>query len=279
MTDEQRSKAKLIAKLLNMHQHQGGSEAESLAAFQKAQMLIEKFNIEEAIINEELAALQEGEVEKDEPITKKTVYNRKKGKMPTWILRLANGVAFVNRCKYWYSSSRYHGSIGAAGTESNLEAFSLQMPFLVSEVDRLYQEEKPGWLDRGEGRRWANSFRLGCASRIGERLKEGMKQAQEEMKEKAKSREERYHIAMEEGDTQALIELDQEPKYALATINTALAKLTNERKRATEWANKNLGLRRGSARNFYGTSSSAYSAGHKAGGRARLKGPKGRING
>jgi len=280
-------KIELVQKMLNQASCPGATAAESEAFMGKAQEWIEKYNITQAM----LYAESEAPVS-DEPILKKTVYERTKvdnygnvtkaGKMPTWMLTLASGAAYANRCRHWYSSSRYHANVSAAGTEANLQTFELIMPFLVSEVNRLYKEEKPTWLGRGEGKRWATSFRNGCASRIAARLREARRNVAEAMKAEAgMSHADRYRIAMEANDTDAILALDKEgPKkqeFGLACVETALAKLDNDETRAKDWVKDNMKFRKGNARNHYGSNTSAYHAGHKAGSRANINAPKGRI--
>lgn len=265
------------------------SEEEALSAMGKAQEMIERFNITEAMLKE--AAEEENDT--PEPIKRDTVYDRKKGKMPTWILALAGGVTRANRVVHWYSSSRYHGTISGCGTETNLESCKLLMPFLVGEVDRLYQEEKPSswqlarmareWCtsERGAGKRWATSFRNGCALRIAQRLREAKKQAAEAMKAEADP----YKAAIATGDVDAILELDKappaNPKFALAKVETALARLEDDHKRTREWYSENMApnMRKGSSRNWSGTAYNGYSAGRAAGNRANIRGPKGQIKG
>lgn len=265
----------IIKKLLNQASCPGATSAEAEAFMGKAQQMIEQFNISQAM----LAEAEPGDAPAE--IKSRVVYKRKKGKMPTWVLTLARGVADANRCHHWYSSSHYHGSISAAGTEDNLTTFELAMPFLVGEVDRLYKEEKPGWLDRSQGKRWATSFRNGASSRIAQRLREAIQKAEQEMR--AQTPEERYKRALEAGDNDTILAMDREklPKneFALAKVETALAKLEDDKKRADEWVKENITFGRGHARNHYGTSSAGFRAGRAAGNRASLSGPKGRIGG
>jgi hypothetical protein len=231
-----------------------------------------------------------GETERA-PIIRKVVYNRGGSKMPTWLLNLANGVARANRCKHWYCAHRglrYAGVKGtsyieAAGTETNLERMELLIPWLIGEIERLLQEEKPSWLTRGEGRRWANSFRLGAASTIRSRLIEAQKKAQEEMKEECRSPQEKYQKAIEEGDTETIIEMDKQgigtSKYSLVKVETALALLKDEAARTEAWVKENMKFGRGSHRSYYGSNSAAFSSGRAAGKRADIGGPRGRIKG
>jgi hypothetical protein len=252
----------------------------------QAQMLMERFNIEQTILDE--MEEEEERAKGPEPIIKKVVYERKGIKMPTWVLSIAGAVATANRCNYWYCAGKRYARvrktgnayIEAAGTASNLEAMELIMPWLCNEVERLKTEEQPYGLTKGEGRKWANEFKLGCASKISGRIMEARKEAAEKMKEEARTYEERYRIAMEDGDNETILELDKQSKtqYALATINTALAKLNEDEKRTNEWVAQNIKFGRGNARNF-GRGGAAFQAGRRAGKRANIGGPRGRING
>jgi len=281
MTEDLKKRISTIQKLLNQAQCPGATAAEAEAFMGMRQKFIEKYNITEAMIQAEAQRQAVDQGQEATPIISKTVYERNKGKMPSWILFLANGVAFANRCSHYYSSSRYHGYIGAYGTEGNLESFKMLMPWLIGEVDRLYQEEKPSWLDRSQGRRWATSFRNGCANRIAQRLRKARREAAAEMKAEAKmTTEERYKLAMDAGDMDAIQALDRQDhsqnQFALAKVETALAKLDDDEKRTKEKFNSRK-WRKGGGRNLYGTSSAGFSAGSAAGNRANISGSKGWI--
>ena len=300
MTTETKTDPKLakriatVQKLLNQSSCPGATAGESELFYRQAQVLIEKFNISEAMLDEE-----DNRKKGNEPIVKQIVFQRTKidkygnvvkiGNMPTWILTLSRGVSKANRCRHWYVSqraSRFSAArayIEAAGTAANLKTFDLTMPFLVGEVDRLYQEEKPSWLNRSEGKRWGNSFRNGCATRIAQRLREARAEAAKAMKDDASvTQEDRYKLALADGDTEALLALDKEDpnkqQFALARIESALIRLDKDEARADEWVDTNMNLGKGTARNHYGSDSSAYSAGHAAGSRASINAPKGRIS-
>jgi len=263
---------------------------ESASCLAMAQSLMEKHNIEEIVLQEE----EEGEEHQQTPIVRKKVYDRKaatgKTTIPTWLLNICGGAAEANRCKYWYNNRRKDSRRGwegwayieAAGTESNLYKMELLIPWLVGEVERLWKEEKPSYLSKSEGRRAACSFRLGASQTIRSRLIQAKKEAQEEMKKEAMVPEEKYKLAMENGDMDTIMEMDRnpeasKPKYALARITTAIAILQEEEKRTHEWVKENMKFRRGVARNFTGSSWNSYNAGRKAGQRANISGPKGRI--
>jgi hypothetical protein len=266
----------IVRKLLTQASHPGTGCAEAEAFMGKAQEMIERFNINQAMLAEDDPDDTPAEIER------RVIYDRKKGKMPTWILTLARGVSQANRVKHWYSSSRSHGTITAAGTADNLTTAEMLMPFLVGQVDRLYKEEKPCWLDRSQGKRWGTSFRNGCSSRVTQRLIEALQAAEKAMRaEASQTPEDLYRLAMEAGDTDAILKMDREGlkpnQFPLAKVETALARLEEDGNRAHEWVEENMKLRSGSRRNHYGTSSSGFKAGHKAGNRVTLSAPKGRI--
>lgn len=273
MTEDAEDKSKIIdrvRKLLALASNNTSIE-ESAAAAAKAQALMEKYAIIDAMVAGERQ-------DADPTITSKVIWTG--GKVPTWILQLSMGLAEVNRCKIWYHAGRrskgYNGYIKAAGTEESLAKMSVLLDWLIGEVNRLYIEDKPGIFNRGDGKKWANAFRLGASSTIVARLTEAAKQARLEMQQGGPSSE-AYRIALETADIEALMRLDAQrinrTVYLPAQVQTALVRLDNEVKLVAGWMSKNLKLNKGTPRNFQGSYEAGYRSGRKAGERADLHGP------
>jgi hypothetical protein len=218
--------------------------------------------------------LREGESQETNPnIIERTIYQS--GKVATWVLQLATGIADVNRCRVWYSS--HQGYIKAAGTQDAMDRMALLLGWLQGETDRLYQSSKPDYLDRGEGKRWANAFRLGASSTIVMRLKEAATKARREMQQGGASTEE-YRIALANADIETVMRLDAAHSTFLpARVETAIARLDNERNLVDAWMKGNLKLRKGAPRNYCGTYGEGYASGREAGKRANLSGPRGHL--
>lgn len=267
MTQDKQKIIDKVRKLLALSTSDSIGEAAAAAA--KAQELMEKHSILEAMLADEKHDTS------DPTITSKVIWNG--GKVPTWVLQLAVGIADVNRCKVWYRAGRrtkgYNGYIQAAGTAESLEKMSVLLDWLISETNRLYVEEKPDVFDRSHGKRWANAFRLGASSTIIARLQEAAKQARLEMQRGGPSSEE-YRRAIEMADIETLMRLDASRKvYLPAMVQTALVRLDNEVKFVHAWVAKNLKLGKGTPRNYQGSYEAGYRTGRKAGERASLHGP------
>lgn len=272
MSDDKQRIIERVRKLLALaSEKKNDSIEEAASAAAKAQELMEKYSIEEAML---------GDGSKPDPdITKRVIWQgggEQSGKIATWLIQLASGICEVNRCRMWHRSMRQGrpGCITACGTADNIDRVQMMLNWLVSEVDRLYIEERPGFLDRSQGKRWGNAFRLGASSTIIKRLHEAMKKARDEMQNNtgAMTPEDanRYRLAIEQGDIETVLKMDSMRKrYLPAMVQTAIAKLDSEMDRVNLWVSKNQKLRT-QKRNFKGTYEAGYKTGQKAGERARL---------
>ena len=104
-----------IQKLLTQASCPGATAAEAEAFMGKAQQLIERYNISQTMLQAEQDH-QRG----DEPIIQEVVYDRAKGKMPTWMMSLLHGISDANRCQWWYNSSKTHCNVTGIGTVASL---------------------------------------------------------------------------------------------------------------------------------------------------------------
>ena len=247
-----------IKKLLNLSKAENASEAGTAGAF--AQKLMEKFNIDELILN------QSAEAPTDAPLTEKVVHEYDGPRIVAWGLNLASSLGRVNGCKIWYCNGwadARPGRIKGAGREVDLDTISYMMQYLCAEVERLCAKALRDYKSAGgsAGKTWTNSFKLGCVSTISSRLTEAQRQAREEMK----NPEVAYQKALTDGDSEKLIELDSAPKYELAVINTALAKLDARINDAEKWAEEKHGKFRKGASRAGAKNYGAFSQGQVAG--------------
>ena len=97
MTDDKQKIIDKIKKLLALATSDSIGEAAAAAA--KAQELMEKHAIEEAMLRD-----QEPNNTSTPDITSVVLWRG--GKVPSWMLQLACGIGEVNRCKVWFRSGR-----------------------------------------------------------------------------------------------------------------------------------------------------------------------------
>ena len=282
MARDRASIIETIRRLLALATSECIGEAATAAA--KAQELMERHSIQEQMVRDASTV----EADKNEPIIEKVIFsrnataegNKSKGRLPTWVVQLADGVATVNRCKTLLYSSNYSGHISGIGTEANVEKCAFLLNWLTAEVDRLYIEEKPGYMDRGEGKRWANAFRLGAAATISNRLRDAQEKMREKMRKGLPLDEEAYLAAQAKGDIETILKLDADQKqYALVRVESALVKLDAEPKRVEDWMEENLNFHKAAPRNYAGTHRDGFYTGREAGKRADITGAKGHITG
>lgn len=254
-----------VKKLMALQREGSGATVGEIAsAACMAQRLIDRFNIDE-----ECLKIQENTPAKPEDVNvvEATVFEFDGPRVLTWALNLVGALGDVNGCKVWYSSmGNYRGAKGklrGCGREADLDGIRYMMSYLTNEIERLCKDasrrerESVGSCSKT----WTNSFKLGAVSEVSHRIREDHKKMREEMRDPSIA----YRRAIECGDTQRIIELDNAPKYELAVIDNALSKLDDRKKRAEEWANKQYtkwgkGIARSGAK-----SGGAYNAGKAAG--------------
>ncbi len=145
-----------IQKLLRLANN-AGSEAEAALAATRARAMMAEHEIHEAQVSLETPA----EPRVVEPIERRFEVTKTKKKV-AWHMRLANGVARSYGARtYWMG-----GRIQMFGRLSAVQAANYTLHFLIREVERITDKEAPTSL----GKSYRNAFRLGCASRIEERL-------------------------------------------------------------------------------------------------------------
>ncbi|MDJ0556214.1 MAG: DUF2786 domain-containing protein [Microcoleaceae cyanobacterium MO_207.B10] len=152
-----RSLLEKISKLLALANSPNENEA-ALAA-EKAAELLAKHNLCIADLGED----------QDEDITKGII--DKTGRYVTWKMWILAGIASANGCQAMRST--YTGEMRLVGTETNIMVSKYLYQYLTTVVDKLVKQH------RGKGRSFIHGFRVGCATRLRQRLENRRKQMEE----------------------------------------------------------------------------------------------------
>jgi len=142
-----------ISKLLALAN--SPNEHEAALAAEKAAELLAQHNLSVADLGED----------KDEDITKGIV--DKTGRYVTWKMWILAGIANANGCQAMRST--YSGEMRVVGAETNITVSKSMYEYLTAVVDRLVKQH------RGKGRAFINAFRVGCATRLRQRLEQRRK--------------------------------------------------------------------------------------------------------
>jgi Protein of unknown function (DUF2786) len=242
-----------------------GGVGETCTASYMAQKLISRYGIDEALLLSDKV-----ELPADEKIVEKVVFKFDGPRTATWILNLGSALANVNNCKLWFHTfgnwKGANGSLTAAGRESDLSVISYMLSYLTPEIEEISKKEAKLFREShgySGGKNWSNSFKVGCVSKIAERLREGRDKAISDARASAT-------------DSVISVEPSNETptKYALAVINNAIEVWGSRKKRADAWVKEHYKLYTSTSRStsLHGT---AYNAGRIAGGNIALSaGPR-----
>lgn len=244
--DEAVRKLKL---LLEVNEERGASPAESARAARMAQHMINKYELQEAMIailqeRAEGGACMHSFSAKD--MLTAAVYQFKNSRTESWILYLSNQVCVSNGCKSFYVTGRrgVKAEIKAIGRPQDLQWAILLMDHFTREIESYAITYRYGDEYTGDGKSEINSFKLGMQSEICRRLRE----ADDETKqERATTRE----FLKESGDS------------SLALISIAELRL-DKRLEIAEEVMSTMKMRAGGRRSAK-ISGSAYSSGVQAG--------------
>lgn len=178
-----------IQKLMRLSKSANEHEAARAAA--AAQALMSKFEIEEAQV------LAENPGEADEPVEDDVPLASWGRTRVSWKGLIAGGFGRANGIKVYWNG----GSMSAIGRRSDVNATAYMTGLVIREVEKL---AKRAAVDNNvvgtyHSRRWLNSFKLGAATVIRERL------VQEAVKRSTARRAE----AVATGTTQALAVIDK----------------------------------------------------------------------
>lgn len=234
--DEAVSKA---IRLLRLAQSDNPHEAALAAA--KAQEIIDRFKLTGIGSDSEIPGGAQQPPEEirnfEEPLERGEGRN-----LSRWRVALASTLARANQSKIYTSGT----SIKIVGRPSDAETIRYLYQYLVNEIERLAKVHA-----KGNGKTWANNFRLGIVDEIGTRL--------------SKQREE------------TVVQMKVESPSAIVKIDQSLARMEQESEAVEKWVKTNLKLRKTYARSSY--DSGARAAGRKAGASIQLGGGKGLTSG
>lgn len=167
-----------------------------------------------------------------------------------WRVTLASTLARANQSRIYTSGT----AIKIVGRPSDAEAIRYLYQYLVNEVERLTRVHA-----KGNGKTWANNFRLGIVDEIGDRLAAQRKETIHKMK------------------AEAVGTSTRQTGMALVRIDNALAKMEKRGEDVQEWVDENMNLRKTYAR--VRSDFGAREAGRQAGKSIQLGGGKGLTSG
>jgi hypothetical protein len=152
-----------VKKLLTMAER--GTEHEAAIAAAKAQTLLMQHNIDLSQIDTRSEVNEQVCEWLLEAMSRRQI----------WKGNLANAIAEANFCRMWWLGS----DIKLVGKEHNVQIGRHLYDYLVEAVERVTKaalaaerQQRQDALHLFNHRAWANSFRLGCAHRLCDRLQE-----------------------------------------------------------------------------------------------------------
>jgi len=234
-----------IKKLLRLAQ--SDNEHESALAAAKAQELMDRHQIEQAMLE---ADAQE---EPDEDIVDfrdpDDALDSFGGKKPTWKGILSGVLARHNACGTYYYGSR----LNIVGRPTDVATVRYLYAYCVREIERFVVEKGPG-----HGRTWYNNYRRGCVDAIGRTL------------------DRQREVMRQDLQKEACAPGGESGRMALVKVNDALAKFDERRHETRAWIKENLKL--GTARSSHSRhDSGAYKAGLADGAKINMGSGKGAL--
>ncbi len=130
------------------------NENESTAAAEKASLLLAQYNLSLA----DLGPNHHEEIDEDSVETT--------SKFVTWKMMLLSGIADANGCSAMRNT--YNGNMFLVGTSTNLIVCKHLYEYLSSAIEKRAKYRK----GNGRGLAYLNAFRVGCATRLRQRLLE-----------------------------------------------------------------------------------------------------------
>lgn len=268
-----------VRKLLSLAKSDNVHEA--AAAASKAQALITRYQLDPTRLDDRVSPTPL-------KVAVHLLWEGTKSRHDGWTINLACGVARTNRLRpylSWMIGGR--ACIMGIGDPSDAETARFLIAWLIGEVERLYRESKPDGLDRGEGRAWANSFRLGCAGTIASRLYDAHREARE-LALAGPSAEDYAKAAARDLGAEAanravaamgrLPDTDEEAGPSLVDLDRrkallpALIEREKEHAAAIDRYAKDLELKKDRSNRGHVSSGDGYASGRAAGKRAHLSG-------
>jgi len=213
MTAPQEILAK-IKKLLNLANAPSATEGEAAAAAGRAQALMTKYQIEDAMLDlEENKEEPENIRDWEDPLDSSN-------RLPSWRAQLAMAIAAVNSCKIYRNGPH----LKIIGEQRDAQSVRYMYAFLTREITKLSMKYA------GNGRTWTNNWRHGVVDTLRMRLREAQKKAMEELYQE-------HHST----------------GTSLMVLDNAVA-VVERRKAAVEVIGQKLGLRSRGGSKFWGDS-------------------------
>lgn len=215
-----------IQKLLSLSIGKGTTPAEAASAAAAAQKLMQQYRIEQSqldVVEEE----EKIEYKQKEPLFEGS-------SLPSWLVQLASGIACANNAKILVrkGSHYYKGEacIMLVGRKSDLQVVEYLFRYTKYEIERLCKEHiKAG---HGKGKGYSNSFKIGAASAIGDKLYE--------------THEEERNYYQSAGNTTALVKIDSHQ----TELTKFVEKISNGKKHrsggVSNWSGRSDGYKAGS---------------------------------
>jgi len=218
-----------VRGLLKLGESDNPHEAASATA--QAARLMEKHAIKAAALELDESQPIEAEPVQDfeEPIT----HGRK---VASWMYRLAVAITKANGCFVWQQTG---GKLRIAGTPTGADNVRYLFAYCSREIDRITRQNC-----RGEGRTYANNYRIGCVAAIAEAIERERESVRTEMRAEAKA--------------------DPKGTSALVAVNQAIAVVDQGAQDARKFAYKKHKLRQGRGSGYRGNAN-ARGAGKAAG--------------
>jgi len=254
-----------VRKLLSLSEH-SGSEHEAALAASRAAALMEQYQLSEALVRLDDANAKPEPILRDERLEPDAPQIGRK--RVAWKEAISNAVAkdlgvreyYRYRTAWTGHTMRRTADVRGFGRETAIQTWRYTCEYLWRTVDELADK---AWIAEGDDessmgtvRAWKNSFRVGCASKISERIFANRKATRETAKAvreaaiKASTNETRESLAL------SIIERDQ------AEVDAEYANM------ASRWGGR-------SAAGIGSTSSTdGYGAGRAAGDRVSLGGKR-----
>lgn len=166
-----------IKKLLALATNNSSVE-EAASAMAAAQRLMSEYQIEHAMLEDT------DESGPKEAVAHDVLYDDGGKRLPWWRWIVANALCKANECKAYVVRP---GVLGYIGRASDAQTVRYMFTYITAEIDRLCQDASKAAdvSARGKGfaKTWNNSFRVGAALEVGNRLvatqKEVFKEAEE----------------------------------------------------------------------------------------------------
>ncbi|MCP4244714.1 MAG: DUF2786 domain-containing protein [bacterium] len=160
---------KKIQGLLTLSENAGASAHEAETAANLAAVLMAKHAIDGAAVE----AAREAEGHKVPPAPNGFSVLETQRRRVTWTGRLANQCAQVNGCDMYWNWTQYGYEIRIVGPETDRDMTEALYHLLHAQVNRFAKQAL------GD-RTFKNNFRLGMVSRLGQRLKQGLREAEDQ---------------------------------------------------------------------------------------------------